>query len=401
MSERPRMPLWRRPVPEPGVWTFSLLFFMETMARASSATVVPLQAYDVLGQSEQQVSFLYTVIGIVALVASFAIPGLIHLVARRWTYTIGVGCMLVAFAAFATFTFWGQVAGMFLRVFGVACLNITLSLYIMQYVAKHDYVRNDAARMAWSTAGWAIAPIIGVWLYTHLGVVATHAWGALWALLLLGTFWVLRLSDHGPLGPSRTPPASPLANIGRFIAQPRLRLAWLVAFGRSCFWSTFFIYTPILMLNGGADKTAGGIVVGLGNAFLITSLVWQRISAAKGARWSIVACFLGMAAGLVAAGLVGIGHPWVSATFLLAAALAATGLDAVGPVVFYRAVRARERAGMTAVYRTYLDASDLLPPLVYGVLLTWFDLPVIYLALMLLMLAIAWTCWRHIPARLR
>ena len=50
---------------------------------------------------------------------------------------------------------------------------------------------------------------------------------------------------------------------------------------------------------------------------------------------------------------------WSAAAFFVAI------IDGLGPVPFLRAVRAHERAQMTAVYRTYLDASELLPPLAY------------------------------------
>ena len=50
---------------------------------------------------------------------------------------------------------------------------------------------------------------------------------------------------------------------------------------------------------------------------------------------------------------------------MVGAAFFAALIDGLGPVPFLRAVRARERPEMTAVYRTYLDASELLPPLAY------------------------------------
>ena len=50
---------------------------------------------------------------------------------------------------------------------------------------------------------------------------------------------------------------------------------------------------------------------------------------------------------------------------MVAAAFFVALLDGLGPVPFLRAVRVHERAQMTAVYRTYLDASELLPPLAY------------------------------------
>ncbi|HUS54212.1 MAG TPA: hypothetical protein VMY41_09435, partial [Thermohalobaculum sp.] len=61
---------------------------------------------------------------------------------------------------------------------------------------------------------------------------------------------------------------------------------------------------------------------------------------------------------------------------------------------------ASERPEMTAVYRTYADASEILPTLVYGVLLTWFDLPVVFLALAFLMLLAAWMSAHFLHRRL-
>ena len=62
----------------------------------------------------------------------------------------------------------------------------------------------------------------------------------------------------------------------RFAAQPRLRLAWAIAFARSAFWTTFFIYVPILMVEGGLGATAGGLAVAAGNLMLLNNLFARR-----------------------------------------------------------------------------------------------------------------------------
>lgn len=394
-----RHPLWLPASTAPGMGVFSLLFFIETIARASLATVVPLQAYDIL-KDEQAVSFLYTSVALTTLTASFAIPLLIRRLTRRWTYTIGVCALIGAALALGLHSLPGQAAGMFLRVFGTACLNITLNLYIMEFIRKQDYVRNDARRLAFSTVGWTFAPWFGVWLYTNHGLWATYGWSISWSLILLAVFWYLRIAEGTPIRSGVLKPVNPVANLGRFVAQPRLRLAWMIAFSRSCFWSTFFVYTPILMVASGLGKEAGALVISAGNAVLVLTLVWQRIVARRGVRWSISICFAGLAAMLVATWAAGIGMGWVAAGCLIGGCIAASGLDAIGAVPFYRAVHAAERPEMTAVYRTYLDASDLAPTLVYGVLLTWFDLPVVFLALASLMVLTALLSRRYLHHRL-
>ncbi|HSF93496.1 MAG TPA: MFS transporter [Thermohalobaculum sp.] len=399
MAMNVRHPLWLPASTAPGMGVFSVLFFIETVARASLATVVPLQAYDIL-QDEQQVSFLYTCVAISTLTASFLIPALIRRFTRRWTYTIGIGALIAAALALWSYTLPGQAAGMFLRVFGTACLNITLNLYIMEFIRKQDYVKNDARRLAYSTVGWTLAPYFGVWLYTNHGIAATYGWAIAWALILAAAFWYLRIAENTAIRSGVLKPINPIANLGRFVSQPRLRMAWFIAFARSCFWTTFFVYTPILMVASGLGKEAGALVISAGNAVLVLTLAWQRIAAQRGIRWSIWVSFLALAAMLAATWAAGIGTGWAAAGFLVGGCIAATGLDAIGAVPFYRAVHASERPEMTAVYRTYLDASELLPTLVYGVLLTWFDLPSVFLALSLLMLAAAGLSARYLHRRL-
>jgi Na+/melibiose symporter-like transporter len=399
MALNVRHPLWLPAAPAPGAGVFSLLFSIETVARASLATVVPLQAYDIL-KDEQLVSFLYTAVAIATLAASFLVPGLIRRFTRRWTYSFGAACLIGAALALWSYTTAGQAAGMFLRVFGTACLNITLNLYIMEFIRKQDYVKNDARRLAFSTAGWTFAPYLGVWLYRNYGLAAVYGWAIAWALILLAVFWYLRMAESTPIRPGGIRPPNPLANVRRFASQPRLRLAWLIAFSRSSFWVTFFVYTPILMVATGKGSEAGALVISAGNAVLVLTLVWQKIVQWRGTRWSIVACFLLLAAALAGAWAAGLGDGWVVAGFLLGACIASTGLDAVGAVPFYRAVHAAERPEMTAVYRTYADASELVPPLAYGVLLTWFELPVVFLALCVLQLATAWLSARHLHRRM-
>lgn len=399
MSLNVRHPLWLPAAPLPGVWVFSLLYSIETIARASLATVVPLQAYEIL-RDEQQVSFLYTVVALATLGASFLVPGLIRRFTRRWTYTIGVAALAGAALALWTYTLAGQAAGMFLRVFGTACLNIVLNLYIMDLIRKKDYVRNDAIRLAYSTIGWTVAPYLGVWLYANYGLGAAYGWAAAWALILAAVFWYLRLSEGNPIRPGKLKPPNPIANIGRFARQPRLRLAWTIAFARSCFWVTFFVYTPILMVASGKTAEAGALVISAGNALLVLTLIWQRVAERNGIRRAIVLSFLATAAMLAGAWAAGVHNGWTAAGFLLGACAAVTGLDAIGGVPFYRAVHAAERPEMTAVYRTYSDVSELVPPLIYGVLLTWFELPVVFAALAAVQLGAAWLSARYLHPRL-
>jgi hypothetical protein len=71
-------------------------------------------------------------------------------------------------------------------------------------------------------------------------------------------------------------------------------------------------------------------------------------------------------------------------------------LDGLGNIPFLRAVKPFERPQMATVFRTYIDLSDLLPAALYSVLLSFFDIRVVFLAAGLWMLVAAAVA-RHLP----
>jgi predicted MFS family arabinose efflux permease len=298
---------------------------------------------------------------------------------------------------FVFHTLPAQVGGMLLRVMGASSLAITLNLYIMDHIRRTEVMRSESIRMAWSMLAWTGGPTLGILLYTHFGILAPHLLVIAFAAVLLALFWYFRLSDNSAIRPGIIRPSNPLSNIRRFAAQPRLRLAWLIAFGRSCFWTSFFIYAPILMVVTGQGELAGGLLVSMGNALLFMAIWWGRLGRRFGARNTLAVCFVALSLALFAAAAAGESLPLAAAALLLAGAFFAVGLDALGSTPFLRAVRTYERPQMSAVYRTYLDLSELLPPLVYSVVLAFFGLGAVFATLGLFTLVCAAITFRYLP----
>lgn len=399
MAFSARYPIWLPSAPKPTAAAFTILFVIESLARASVATVIALQAYDIL-QSSQKVSQVYTAVAIGSLIGTLLIPLLIQRTARRFIYSFGALALILGALSMASYTIEGQVAGMFLRVFGAACLNVTTSLYILDHIRKTEYVKVEPLRMTFATFSWTIGPSLGVWLYTKYGVWAPHAFTAVCASILLAVFWYYRLADNSPIGPGKSKPANPVVNIRRFVRQPRLRLAWMIAFGRSCFWVIFFVYSPILMVQSGLGKQAGGFLVSGGNVMLITAFLFGRYAQRVGVRQVIALAFAAMACFAIGAGLAGANHPYITVALLLGGALAATAIDGVGSIPFLRAVHPHERATMTGVYRTYLDLSELLPTAIFSVVLLFAPLSAVFLILGLWAAVCGVVAWRYLPKRL-
>ena len=115
---------WRRAFIRPGPVVFASLFALDSMARATLSTVIPLQAYAVLG-SERNVSLLFFGVGWVGIIATLFIPVLVRRFRPRWVYTMAVVLLIVAPALFALSNLAGLVAGMFLRTWGPPACSIS------------------------------------------------------------------------------------------------------------------------------------------------------------------------------------------------------------------------------------------------------------------------------------
>jgi len=396
MITQVRHPIWLPAVKPAGARTFATLYALESFARATITSVVPIQAYELL-QNKQTVSLLYTLVALIGLSATLFMPLLIERFSRRWIYTAGASLLAIGSLLFMTHSMPGQLLGMLARVMGASALAITLNLYIMDHIRKTEIMQAESMRMAWSMVAWTGGPTLGVFLYTHYGIVAAQGLVVVFAAAQLVAFWYFRLGDNALIRPGRTRPASPLRNIRRFVSQPRLRLAWVIAFGRSCFWTTFFVYGPILMVATGQGELAGGLLVSAGNAVLFTAIFWGRAGRRFSARKIMTLAFFAISASLFAAGFSGEIWPLATGGFLLVGALFTVALDALGSTAFLRAVRSYERPQMTAVYRTYLDLSELLPPLVYSLVLSFFGLGGVFGTLGILTIACGLIAWRYLP----
>src|SRR5262245_48771549 len=388
--------IWTTAPPRRGALAFASLFALESFARALISTVVSVQAHDIL-QSSQRVSVLFTCVSLAVLASTLTLPLVFRHVPRRWIYTCGVAGLCLASLAFATDVLPGQVAGMYLRNVGAATLNIALALYILDHIRKADLVRSEPLRLAFSTASWTIGPFLGVWLYENYGPWAPQFLSIAACCLLVAFFWYLRLNDHPIIRAAKSTPQSPLANVGRFVRQPRLRLAWLIAFGRSCFWTTFFVYGSLLMIEGNLGKEASGLLISLSQLALGMAFIAGKVSERVGVRKVITGAYVVAAIAVIGAGYAGTAEPVFAAVLLLIGAAANSVLDGVGGIPFLRSVKAHERPQMTGVYRSYVDLSDLLPSLIYSFVLLVFPLGAVFGVLGIWLAIVGLIAWRYLP----
>ena len=398
MSVRPiQAAPWIAALAERKAAVFAGLFFLSAVAQTILLTVVPLEALRLLG-NVRAVSLAYFFVGIAGLLGRLGIPWLARLIRRRFVFTLGT--ILIGLAAWllASETTAGFLIGLTLNIFALACVEVTLNLYVLDHIRRHELSRFEPARIFVAAAPWTLGPWLGVYLQQSIAHLLPYAIASAAGLLLLGLFWLLRLKENTVLQAMNRPPPNPLRYLRRFSVQPRLRLAWTLAAGRASWWNMFFVYAPIFAVTAGLGAETGGIIVSIGAAWMWSVPLWGWLGRRYGLRPLLIA-------GYAATGVLSLGTaiatavPALGAAMLVLAALAAEVLDGAGNLLFLRAVHPYERAEMTTVFVSYRDLAQLAPPAVFSALLSLFALPSVFAAGGVMMLALARLA-RHIPRRL-
>lgn len=372
------LPVWFGVADLPKAIPFAFLYGVQGMARTVLMTVIPLKALELLGTA-QKVSMLYLAVSVLGLVGSLSMPLLVHLIRRRRVVVVGV----VAVSASAVLLQADELVlygiGMLFYVVGFIAIDICFNLYLMDSIPRKDFGRFEPVRVWFLGVAFIVGPYLGVRLWNDVDPWLPSALTVVFALILLGVFLYLRLSDNPAIQAAKAPPPNPARFFPRYFRQPRLRLAWLLAVGRSAWWAMFFVYAPIYCVKAGLGDDVAGLMVSAGSASVLLVPVWARFGRKYGIRTLLV---VGYAASAVASLIVAAaaGSPWLGAVLLLFAAFATSLIDGAGNMLFLRAVHPYERPEMTSVFTTFRDTSQIGPPAVFSVLLKIFALPAVFAA---------------------
>lgn len=379
MALNVRHPIWVHALDRPGARAFALLFALDAFTRAILSTILPLQVLDAVGDPAS-LSAVFLIVSLLGLCANFSILPLTRLITRRWTYTLG--CAAFVAAAFLI-GHGGLIAvslGMFCRLFAAASITICTNLYVLDHIKGKALNEVEPLRLFFSAAAWTIGPFLGVFLWSRIHWLP-FALSLSGALLLLVTFWIMRIGDNPIITPAKTQPRNPLASLIPFFKRPALRRSWLIAFGRSCWWVSFFVYLPVFGVQSGMTAEKAALLVSAGNALLFIVPLITKVTRGLGVRGAII--LASIVAGLItaAAGLLAWISPLATVGAMLVCALFTVMLDIYGNVPFLRMVRPSERLRMTPVFVTYRDLSDIATPAVAGAVLLFFPLPAFFLVL--------------------
>ncbi|MGI9302626.1 MAG: MFS transporter [Gammaproteobacteria bacterium] len=373
------------------------LFFVHSFSRGILLSVIPLQTLALTGDAQRTSTLLFAV-SAGGILAALMTPMVIQRVGSYLTFLLGCALMFVSVILLASNDVVYFSAGLFCHVFSIAASEVTLTLYILAKVPRRELTRFEPWRILFTVLALCIGPFVGVYFQKTFFHQLPYGISAIFVVLSIVYFRWLGL-HRVAIPSSRSMNVNPMRYLGGYFYQPRLRLAYALVLARSCWWTMFVIYTPIYAERSGLGELTGAALVSIGTAWTLSVPFWGWVARRYGVR-SLMQVGFFITSALTTLVYIYAGSPIVASIVLVVSALGATMLDGVGNVLFYRAVHARERAEMTAVFSTYRDLGQLATPGLYAVLLTFLTLPVVFSSAAVWMFVAGYFC-RFIPSRMK
>src|SRR5215469_7635960 len=215
MMRRPAIPATIATLPRRQATSFLALFFVPGVAQAILLTVVPLEAFNLLGNA-RTVTLVYVATGLVTVAGRFSIPFLVRLIRRRFVFTLGTLSLIASSTLLAFDRVPAFAAGLILSTFAFACMEITSQLYLLDHVPRQALKHFEPMRIFVSAGPWTLGPWFGVYLQRTVAFAAPFAVAGAAAVILLILFWSLRLADSAVLTAMRRPPPNPF----RYLRRP-------------------------------------------------------------------------------------------------------------------------------------------------------------------------------------
>ena len=373
------------------------LFFVQALSRGILLSVIPLQALSIF-ESAQRTSALYFAVSAGGILAALGMPTVIKKIGNHRSFLLGSLLMFIS----ATLLYFDDPVyfsiGLFCHIFSIAAVEVSLTLYVLARIPRKELTQFEPLRIFSSVFALTIGPFLGVFMEQRLSHESPYIFSMICVVLSLFYFWWLRFHQVTILK-SGSSDINPIQYLVRFMKQSRLKLAYGLVTARSCWWAMFVIYTPIYAVEAGMGQLTGAAIVSLGTAWTLSVPFWGWFGRKYGVRFLLRIGFITTSI-LTLLVYSATSIPMLAASLMILSALGATMLDGMGNVLFYRAVKGRERSEMTAVFATYRDFSQLLAPGLYAILLKFFALPVVFLSASAWMMAASWYC-KYIPKQMR
>jgi MFS family permease len=147
--------------------SFAAFFFLQNLPRGMLLTVIPLQAYALMGNA-QDTSVLLFAVSIGGIVAALVLPQIIKRIGLYPAYLLSCVTMVTSALLMAFEQVWFFSTGLFFHVFSIAAAEVILSLYVMSRIARSEMTSFEPLRILALVLALTIGPFLGVYFEARI-----------------------------------------------------------------------------------------------------------------------------------------------------------------------------------------------------------------------------------------
>lgn len=394
--------LFRRPVfinliPADVNSSLGRLAAIEGFIRASLVGIIPLVAFKIFGDKES-IARVYFFSTLLTLFFTLNVQTLEKFLKRRGLITLSSVLLIIAIAFY-----WLENRFLFATAIGMqaaaaSIFSVCISLYVMDYIGKADFMRAESQRILYIGAAWLIGPILGGWIFQF----GSEKWVYLVAILetigLIGYFWYLRMGNDKVIKAATSVSVNPLKAIKTFFKRPNLRITYLITLSRACFWATLFTYGPIYVIEAGLPVWVGGLLLSGASGLLFLSPLVKWLADRYRTRQVLIGCLILIGLSLFALGIIGPAKP-IGLLFFILGSIGSASMDVLSNIPFMRMVKPSERTAMTTVFTTWRETSSFLTQALVSITLIFAPFWVFFFVLAALQLITA-VAASYLPRRI-
>ena len=126
-------------------------------------TVIPLQAYALMGNA-QDTSVLLFAVSVGGIIAALTLPVLIRRIGLYPAYLFSCTMMILSAGLMMADQIWFFASGLFCHVFAIAAAEVTLSIYVMGRIPRAQMTSFEPLRVFFNVSALTLGPFLGVYL---------------------------------------------------------------------------------------------------------------------------------------------------------------------------------------------------------------------------------------------
>ncbi len=233
-----------------------------SLGHSVAAVGIPLYLVN-LGLSDAQIGISIGVISLLIAALSLNLPQILEKFNQR---KLLISSAFLAGLSFVLFGFAEHIAlSLIFLALGQISLHVNSSALIVLFKdstrSRKEFTKDTGLLGSFTNLGWFIGPLLGGLTLSVAGFEGVFILAG--GLTMLGGLYVLLFPFKTMVKNRPQLDTKVKANLKFYLANPQLRIAYLLKFGVDLWWGFVFTFIIIFMLKGGYDSAAIGLFIAL------------------------------------------------------------------------------------------------------------------------------------------